>query len=201
MIVRIDTTNLTRGREFTLYAKNPTGAEPVIVAVDANTKEVYEVETQHTLAGEFDGYIGIAPAVDGYLFAKIGTQKIAKKIGTPIPSFALCYKPGYTVRYKAYNSDGEEIADGVFTDIGNGFYYTPLPSDTVVVKTLNKNFIINKNLLKMSYEVTMEGGELNSAFDSVEFDNLSLPDIEMQNLELGESVLDSTLPDVTIKEL
>lgn len=201
MIVRIDTTNLTRGREFTLYAKNSESETVLAKAVDVTTGEVIPVSMQYAPMGEFNGYEGVAPSVDGYFMAKIGSQKVVKKIGNPAHSFALAYKPNYTVSFKACSGTGEVIGNGTLTDTGDGFYYTLLPSDTAIVKTLNKNFIINKNLLKMNYEITMDGGALNSTFENVSIDNMALPAIDLPDAMLGDSTLDSTLPDITIKEL
>lgn len=201
MIVRIDTTNLTRGREFTMYAKNSTGASVVAKAVDVNTGDVSVVDMQHTPMGEFDGYAAVAPQVDGYFMAKIGSQKVVKKIGNPAHSFALAYKPNYTVSFEACDGTGAAIGTGTLKDVGDGFYYTLLPSDTAIVKTINKNFIVNKNLLKMNYEITMDGGALNSTFENVSIDNVALPTIDLPATVLGDSTLDSTLPDITIKEL
>jgi hypothetical protein len=76
-----------------------------------------------------------------------------------------------------------------------------IPAETLVVSALKKHFMVNKNLLKMEYEITMDGGELNSTFDNVEMENLALPNIEMKDVTLGDAQLESTLPDVTIKEL
>lgn len=201
MIVRIDTTNLTRGREFTMYAKNSTGTPVIAKAVDVNTGDVTAVDMQHIPMGEFDGYTAIAPQVDGYFMAKIGSQKVVKKIGNPAHSFALAYKPNYTVSFDACDGTGAAIGTGTLIDVGDGFYYTLLPSDTAIVKTINKNFIVNKNLLKMNYEITMDGGALNSTFENVSIDNVSLPIIDLPDAVLGDSTLDSTLPDITIKEL
>ncbi|ADV46416.1 hypothetical protein [Nitratifractor salsuginis] len=201
MIVRIDTTNIARGREFSLYAKNSNGLPVTVRALKPSTGEVTAIEMQHGTAGGFDVYTGTAPILDGYLIATIGKQKIAKKIGHPLPSFVLGYKDGYTVPYEAYDIHGSVIASGNLTDIGGGYYYTMIPPETLVVKALKKHFLVNKNLLKMEYEITMEGGALNSTFDNAQMDNLTLPDVELKDVTLGDAQLDSTLPNVTIKEL
>lgn len=201
MIVRIDTTNLARGREFTLYAKNSFGSEVVAKAVNVNTGDVVAVDMAHLPMGEFDGYAAVAPQVDGYFMAKIGNQKIVKKIGNPVHSFALAYKPNYTVRFDACDGTGISIETGTLIDIGDGFYYTVLPSDAAIVKAVGKNFIVNKNLLKMNYEITMEGGALNSDYESVALEGADLPDVTLPDNTLGAATLDSTLPEITIKEL
>ena len=201
MIVRIDTTNLTRGREFTIYAKNASGATVTAMAVDVMSGIVYDIDVQHSMVGGLDAYDAVAPQIDGYFMAVIGKQKVVKKIGNPILSFALGYLPNYTVEYMAYSGDGEVIESGTLTDVGNGFYYTLLDPYTALVSVLNKNFIVNKNLLKMNYEISITGGELSSSFEDAAIDNMDLPNIELPNATLGNTTLDSTMPDVEIKEL
>lgn len=201
MIVRIDTTNITRGREFTLYAKNPNNKQVTMRAVNALTLDVVDIPFTHQDLGEFDGYEGIAPQFDGYLMAKIDRQKVVKKIGIPTPAFMIGYKENYTVPYIAYNGAGVELEAGNLMPVSGEFYFTQIPDDTAVVKALNKNFIVNKNLLKMNYEITIDGGELNSTFDNVSMENIALPNIELPSTELGETELNSTLPTTTIKEL
>jgi hypothetical protein len=201
MIVRIDTTNITRGREFTLYAKNPSEKPVLVKAVNALTMEVVDIPYTHLSLGEFDGYEGIAPPLDGYLLSKIGTQKVVKKIGNPVSAFALGYKANYTVAFKAYNGAGVELIAGNLLPLGDGFYFTHIPTETAVVKTLNKNFIVNKNLLKMNYDVTIFGGELNSTYDTPVLENVVLQAIDLPDVQLGTATLDSTLPEVTITEL
>lgn len=201
MIVRIDTTNITRGREFTLFANNPKSEAVTMRGLQVSNGEVIDIPHTIQSLGEFDGYEGIAPQLDGYLLATVSTQKVVKKIGNPQPAFVIGYKVNYTVPYKAYDGGGVEIASGNLTPLVDGFYFTQIPYDTAVVKALNRNFIVNKNLLKMNYEITMDGGELNSTYENLTFDSVTLQDVELPTTELGTASLDSTLPNVTITEL
>ena len=201
MIVRIDTTNITRGREFALFANNPNSKPVTMRGLRVSSGEVVDIPHTIQKLGEFDGYIGIAPQLDGYLLATVSTQKVVKKIGNPQPAFVIGYKANYTVPYKAYDGGGVEIGSGNLTPLVDGFYFTKIPYETAVVKCLNKNFIVNKNLLKMNYEVAMDGGELNSAYENLTFDNVTLPSVELPANKLGTASLDSTLPNVTITEL
>ena len=199
MIVRIDTTNLTRGREFTLYAKGHPDA--LLKALDISTGNVETLSFTEGSYGEFTGYDAVAPNFDGYLLAKVGKQKVVKKIGHPLPAFVIGYRPNFTVAYKEYDGGGNEIGNGNLTPAGDGFYWTTLSEETAVVKALNKNFIVNKNLLKMNYQITMDGGALNSGFQSGEINAATLPDVGLPDATLGEATLDSTLPNITIEEL
>ncbi len=201
MIVRIDTTNITRGREFTLYAHNPQNRPVTMRGLDVSNGEVTDIAYSHQSLGAFDGYAALAPSIDGYLLASVSAQKVVKKIGNPPPAFVIGYKPNYTVTYQAYDGSGNEIESGNLTHVGDGFYYTLIPHETAVVKALNRNFIVNKNLLKMNYEVTIEGGTLGSDYENVALENVDLPDVALPYNALGDVTLDSALPDVTIKEL
>jgi len=201
MIVRIDTTNLTRGREFSLYTKGVNADNVNLYALNPATGEVQEITFTTAQNGEYYRFDAVAPNFDGFLLADAQKQKVVKKIGFPIQSFVIGYRPNRTIPYVFYSGAGEEIGRGNLINAVAGFYYTTLTGDVAIVKALRKEFIVNKNLLKMNYEITMEGGALDSTFEpgrlsSVELQNIALPDTELGHAELG-----STMPDVTIKEL
>ena len=201
MIVRIDTTNITRGQPFSIFAKNYTDQSIEIYALNPITGYVEDVPyTKVGIANNFVRFDLIAPNFDGYFMAAIGTQKIVKKIGHPTLNFVIGYKEGFTVPYTAYDGYGNILSEGTLTNAIGMFYYTPLQLETAVVASLNKEFIINKDLLKMNFEITMDGGELNSTFESGGIDNVSLQDITLPDAELGTVELSSTMPDITIEE-
>jgi len=201
MIVRIDTTNITRGREFTLYANNPNNETVTMRGLNVLDGSVVSIPHTAKKFGLFDGYVGVAPHLDGYLLATVSTQKVVKKIGNPQPAFVIGYKTNYTVPYKAYDGGGIEIASGNLIALVDGFYFTQIPYDTAVVTTLSRNFIVNKNLLKMNYDVAIVGGSLNSTYENLVLNSATLPDVVLPTNTLGASTLASTLPDVTITEL
>jgi hypothetical protein len=201
MIVRIDTTNLTRGREFTLYANNPNGDTVAMYGLDILSGTVTTIPYTHSLFGKFDGYTGVAPQLDGYLMATVGTQKVVKKIGSPLPAFCIGYKPNYTVAYTAYDANGTVLDTGNLHNVVGDFYYTTLPIDTAIVHCLNKDFIVNKNLLKMNYEITMGSSVLNSTYGNITMDNVPIPSVTLPMQSLGSVTLDAVMPNVTIKEL
>jgi hypothetical protein len=201
MVVRIDTTNVARGQEFTIFAKNYTDQNVEIYALDPITGDV--IWLQHTktdIANNFVRFDLTAPSLDGYLLAAIGNQKIVKKIGNPLLHFVIGHKAGFTIPYKAYDGYGNVISDGNLINAVGRFYYTPLTVETAVVTALNKEFIINKDLLKLNYEITMDGGELNSTFEVSQIDAATLQDVVLPNTELGTADLNSTLPNITIRE-
>ena len=201
MIVRIDTTNLSRGREFSLFATNPAGKPVKMRYLSIPSGDIGEIEFSHRVAGTLDAYDAVAPVIDGYLMATIGKQKVAKKIGNPITSFVIGYRQGYTLPYTAISHDGDEIETGELRDAGLGWYWAVLPPETAVLETAGKKFIINKDLLKMEYEVTMDGGSLGSSYLPSSIDEMALPELTLPDVGLNDAELDSTLPDVTIKEL
>lgn len=201
MIVRIDTTNITRGQPFSIFAKNYTDQSIEIYALNPVNGYVYDMPyVQTEIANNFVRFDLTAPNFDGYLMASIGNQKIVKKIGHPTLNFVIGYKEGFTVPYTAHDGYGNVISEGNLINAVGMFYYTPLQVETAVVASLNKEFIINKDLLKMNFEVTMEGGELNSTFDSGGIDDVSLQDVTLPDAELGVVELNSTMPDITIEE-
>jgi len=201
MIVRIDTTNITRGQTFSIFAKNYTDQSIEIYALNPITGYVEDISyTKVEIANSFVRFDLTAPNFDGYLMASIGDQKIVKKIGHPTLNFVVGYKEGFTVPYTAYDGYGNVISEGNLINPVGMFYYTSLKVETAVVASLNKEFIINKDLLKMSFEITMDGGELNSTFESGGIDNVSLQDVTLPDAELGTVELNSTMPDIIIEE-
>jgi len=201
MIVRIDTTFISRGQEFSLYGRNPSGKPVLIRAIEIATGNVEQLQFSHSVSGEMDVYSTTAPAIDGYLMASVGSQKVTKKIGNPIPSFVIGYRDGYTVGYEEISASGEVINSGSLNDAGEGWYWTTLSQGTAIVKALGRRFIVNKNLLKMNYEITMEGGTLGSDYQSAGLNDIGLPDMALDDVGLEDATLDSTMPTVTIKEL
>ncbi|WP_456390339.1 hypothetical protein [Hydrogenimonas sp.] len=200
MIIRIDTTNLSRGREFSLYAKGG-NSDAQLYAFDATTKAYEPLHYEVSHAGSYLEFSSVAPSVDGFLLAQVGGQRVVKKIGYPVPTFVVGYKGGYTFPYVCEDRDGKELYSGNLTPIVAGFYYAPLDMNAAVVTTLGKHFIVNRSMLKMSYDVTMEGGVLGSEFEDAEIGSVSLPDIVLPDVILREASLSSTLPDIEIKEL
>jgi hypothetical protein len=201
MVVRIDTTNVTRGQDFSIFAKNYIDQSVEIYALNPISGEVVSLQhTQTEIANSFVRFDLVAPSFDGYLMAAIGNQKIVKKIGHPMLHFVIGHKAGFTIPFKAYDGYGEVISDSNLINAVGGFYYTPLSLDTAVVTALNKEFIINKDLLKLNYEITMDGGELNSTFEASQIDDATLQDITLPDAELGSVDLGSTMPNITIRE-
>lgn len=197
MIVRIETTGLARGREFNLYAFAQNTPSVSMAAYNPVTNNVVPLDYTHKSNGDVHIFSSTAAHFDGFLLAKVGNQKIVKKIGTPSQDkFVVGWKDGYTCFYKAYDQNGEVIEEGRMANIADGFFAIRIPDDAIMMEAAGKKVLINKNIQKLSYEVTMSGGELKSNVGNVALDSIKLPDIE-----LPDSTLDSTMPDVTIKEL
>jgi hypothetical protein len=201
MIVRIDTTNLSRGREFTLFGRNPDGKPVTVRALEVSTGAVSNLVFTHRVAGPLDAYDAVAPSIDGYLMAGVGPQKVAKKIGHPVPSFVIGYRPNYTLPYRAIGADGLILGEGELLDAGEGWYWTLLPQGTAVVETIRRKFVVNENLLKMEYRVTMEGGSLGSEYLPSALESGGLPDVTLPDVTFEDATLSSTLPNITIEEL
>lgn len=201
MFLRIETTNITSGREFSLYAYSVAVPSVEIYAFNPVSREIEPLDYEHILDGVLHRFDAVAPTLNGFMLTKVNAQRFIKRIGNPLTTFIVGYKANYTIPYKAISKDGTVLYQGDLTPIMNGFYYAPIHSGVVMMEVFNKKILINQNILKMNYEIIMDGGELNSSFDNVAMDNIALPDIELPIVELGDTVLESTLPDITIEEI
>jgi len=202
MIVRIENAGLTRGREFSLYAYANSVPSAKMYGFEPISRQLEEIPYEHVQNGKFHIFNAVAPHFDGYLLARVGTQKVIKRIGTPlVTAFVYGYKKGYTLPYKLYDKDANIIGDGVLEHIVDGFYYTILSDDVMMVEVQKKKIMISKNIAKLNYEVTMKGGRLGSTFESANIDTVNLPEVALPSVELKDASLDSELPEVKIKEL
>lgn len=188
MVVRVDTTNLTRGLEFSIIVHTQT--EPDITLYSLNTTTHQHEVLPHVISqdGQFYKATSKAPSFDGYLLAKINTQyAVVKKIGHPRPHFVIGYRENYTVPYKIYDTHGVEIVSANLTKIVGGFYYCVVPQNATVMETLKKRFIMKDNLTKLNYDVLM--------------DDATLDDVVLPNYELNTTLSDATLPEVTLSDV
>lgn len=201
MVIRIETAGITRGREFKLYAYSPQVPALNLYAFNPVTKEVVQLDYEHTRKGDYHIFSSNAPHFDGYLLAKIGNQRLIKKIGYPLTTFVYGYLPNYTIVYKFFDIEANIIKEGNLKPIIDGFYYEILDDSVMMVEVRGKKILINKNISKLNYKVTMTGGELNSNFESVPLENIALPEVKLPSVELKGAVLNSTMPEVTIEEL
>ena len=202
MLVRIENAGITRGREFALYAYSNIEPSATLYAFNPINKEYVQLEYVKRGNSNFHIFEAVAPHFDGYLMAVIGNQKIIKRIGTPlVTAFIYGYKDGYTLPYKLYDKDVNVIGEGILKHIVDGFYYTIISDNVMMVEAQSRKFMISKNIAKLNYEVTMTGGSINSTFDNATIGDVPLPDVALPNVELKDAMLDSTLPEVEIKEL
>lgn len=202
MIVRIENAGLTRGREFSLYAYSNSTPEAKLYGFDPIGERYEEIPFSQVSNGKFHIFNAVAPRIDGYLLAKVGSQKVIKRIGVPlVTAFVYGYKKGYTLPYKLFDKEANIIGEGNLKHIVDGFYYTILSDEVMMVEVQKKKIMISKNIAKLNYEVTMKGGALNSTFESATIEGVELPDVTLPSVELKDVSLDSTLPEVEIKEL
>ena len=202
MIVRIENAGLTRGREFSLYAYASTTPQARLYGFDPIAKRYEELPYEHVQNGKFHIFNAMAPHFDGYLMARVGSQKVIKRIGIPlVTAFVYGYKKGYTLPYKLFDKEANVIGGGSLKHIVDDFYYTILSDEVMMVEVQKKKIMISKNIAKLNYEVTMKGGALNSTFESATIEGVELPEVTLPSVELKDASLDSTLPEVEIKEL
>lgn len=201
MVVRVDTTNLTRGLEFSIIVH--TQIEPTITLYAFNTTTHQHEVLPHVVSqeGQFYKATSKAPSFDGYLLAKINSKyAVVKKIGHPRPHFVIGYKANYTVPYKMYDTDGVELVSANLVNITGGFYYCVVPKNTTVIETLKKRFIIKENLTKLNYEVTMSDSTLDDVVLPDYTLNTTLSDATLPDVVLSDVSTNATLPEITITE-
>ena len=197
MVVRIETTGLARGREFSLYAFSQAVPAVSMAAYNPVTGAVVSLAYLHRQNGNVHIFSADAPRFDGFLLASINRQKLVKKIGTPMQEkFVVGWKEGYTCFYKAYDLNGEVIAEGPMDTITDGFFAAKIPDEAIMMEAAGKKVLINQNIQRLSYRVEMSGGSLGSTLPNIALDSVELPAVE-----LPDAQLDSTMPNVTIEEL
>ena len=201
MIVRVDTTNLTRGLNFNLVVQTNEEPEVLIYAFNSASQEVVMLDYTMEQTGVFFKASSKAPSFDGYLLAKINSKSIiVKKIGHPLDMFVVGYKENYTIDYKMFNENGEIIKNGNLINIIDGFYYCKVPIEISIIETLRKRFIIKDNFTKLNYDVILGDGTI----DNVELPNYdlisTLGDVTLGDIDLIETDINSSLANVEIKE-
>lgn len=202
MVLRIETSGITRGREFSLYAFADTVPEVLAYAYNPVTREVVSLDCEHSEYGMLHKFDAVAPHFDGFLMAKIGKQKIVKRIGTPLQiALVVGYKEGYSAFYKAYDSQGAVIAEGETEHLVGPFFACAVPDEAVMMEAAGKKFLINRNISRLNFEVSIDTGALNSSFDYSALGDIQLSSDPLPKMQLEDATLDSTLPNVTIKEL
>lgn len=201
MVVRVDTTNLTRGLDFSVIIY--TNSEPTVSLYAFNTStHIIETLESELIHGEsFFKSLSKAPYFDGFLLAKINSKSmVVKKIGHPTPHFVIGYKENYTVPYKLFDEAGVELKAGNLKNIVDGFYYCEIGSNVTVMETLKKRFIIKDNITKLNYGTTMENATLSEvSLPNYEL-NTTLSEVTLPYVVLAEMNVESILPDVEITE-
>ena len=202
MVLRIETSGITRGREFSLYAFADATPEITAYAYNPVTREVVSLDCEHSKYGMLHKFDSVAPGFDGFLMAKVGKQKIVKRIGTPVQvALVIGYKEGYTAFYKAYDYLGGIMSEGAMENIVGPFFTCAIPSDAVMMEAAGKKLLINRNISRLNFEVSIDTGALNSSFEYSQLQNVTLSSDPLPQTPLEDATLDSTLPNVTIKEL
>jgi len=201
MIVRVDTTNLTRGLSFNIVVQTDEEPEISIYAFNSASHEVVTLDYTMEQSGVFFKASSKAPSFDGYLLAKINSKSlIVKKIGHPLDMFVMGYKENYTIHYKMFNQYGEITEDGNLINIIDGFYYCEIPIEITIIETLRKRFILKSNFTKLNYDVILGDGTIDN-IDLPNYDlSSTLSDVTLADVDLIDTDINATLADVEIKE-
>jgi len=201
MVVRVDTTNITRGLDFSIIVQS--GSEPVVslYAFNAASHEIEQLDYTMQQSGIFFKALSKAPYFDGYLLAKINSKfRIVKKIGHPTPHFVIGYKPNYTVPYELFNENGVILNSGNLTSIIDGFYYCEIPLEITVMQTLKKRFILKDNMTKLNYDVNIGNTTLEDVYLPEYSINSELGNVVLSSVVLEDVTVNAELADVEIKE-
>lgn len=201
MVVRVDTTNLTRGLDFTISVH--TMVEPNVSLYAFNTSTHTYEALIHTMSQEgiFFKATAKAPYFDGFLLAKINSKSmIVKKIGHPTPHFVIGYKENYTVPYKLFSESGVVLRSGNLINIIDGFYYCEILHDATIMETLKKKFIIKDNFTKLNFDVNLGESVLNDIVLTDYVFDVTLGDATLNHINLESVTLDATLTDAEITE-
>jgi len=201
VVVRVDTTNLTRGLDFSVFVQ--TDEEPTIslYAFNSASHEVEVLDFTIVQSGVFYKALSKAPYFNGYLLAKINDKSIlVKKIGNPTLHFLIGYKEDYTIQYKLFNENGIETRKDNFINIVDGFYYCEINEDITIVETLKKRFIVKDLIAKMNYDVILGVSDLQDITLQDMDINSTLGDVKLDDVSLDSISIDTTLANVEIKE-
>jgi len=201
MIIRVDTTNLTRGLEFSIIVETDEEPKVSLYFFSSVTKKFEILNYNLVKSGIFYKAMSKSSYFDGYILGKINNKSIVvKKVGYPINCFLVGYKENYTIPYSFFSEDGNKLSDGNLINIVDGFYYCEINNDVTIVETLKKRFFVKTNNGKLNYDVTMGNAQIDDVtlptYDlSTNLGVVTLPDITLD--AISQNV---TMPQVTIKE-
>jgi len=202
MVVRIEDAPLTRGREFRLFAYAASEPECVLYAFDPVSQKSPELDYTLVRNGDFYIYETTAPSLDGYLLARIGSQKIIKRIGAPVIRWFLYgYRPGYTLDYRFFDADANVVSEGTLDHLIDAFYGKELGDEVMMADVAGRKILIGRNISRLAYEVSINGGSLASTIGGADLPDVDLPDVALPDLTLPQVSVESTLPEVIIREL
>jgi len=201
--LRVDTTNIARGREFSLYALTNEIKSIELYAFNSATKEYisidnYEIDSK----SPFNIVKAIAPAFNGFLLATINDVPVIKKIGYVYGVVCVSYKSGYDLPYKMYNVNYEVTKTGYMANIVSKFFYTTYDKEDIVLEFNNKQIILQKWDFKMRYDIIQKReGSFEADIGNVSLNDVSLPEITLPQTDIGDVSISATMPEYEIKEL
>lgn len=201
MVVRVDTTNLTRGLDFRVNVHTELEPNASIYAFNSASHQVEEITATKQKDGVFWNLFSKAPYFDGFVLATINSKSvIAKKVGFPTPHFVVGYKAGYTIPYEVFDVNGNKVDGGNLKPIVDGFYYCTLNYEICIVSTLGKRFVVKNQTGKLNYDVSVGLGEIEN-LQLPEYQlNSSLGDAVLNDMQLEDVQLNATLAEVNITE-
>ena len=202
LTLRVDTTNIARGREFSLYAISNNLQSIEIYAFNYVTKEYTPIDFEIDSKNQFHIIKGIAPLFNGFLLASVNEVPVIKKIGYVYGIVCVSYKKGYELPFKMYDVNFNLTKQGKMKHIVSKFFYTEYDKNDIVLEFNNKQIILQKWDFKMQYDIIqVKDGTFNSSIGEVNIGDTTLPEVELPDSNIGDVSIEATMPEYEIKEL
>jgi len=202
LTLRVDTTNLARGRQFSLYALTNEIKSIEVYAFNYLTKEYTPIDVEIDSRTPFHIIKGIAPQFNGFLLATINNVPVIKKIGYVYGYVVVSYKEGYDLPFKMYDVNYQITKQGKMIPIVSKFFFTQYDKDDIVLEFNNKQIILQKWEFKMEYDIIQtKEGSFSTTIGDVSLGDTTLPDVELPDTSIGDVTIEATLPEYEIKEL
>lgn len=202
LTLRVDTTNIARGRSFSLYALTKKINSIEIYAFNIATREYISIDTEVTGKSPFYIINGIAPEFNGFLLANINGTPVIKKIGYSYGIVCVTYKKGFNLPYKMYNINYEVTKQGEMKNIVSNFFYETYGKEDIILEFNKRQIILQKWEFKMEYDIIQtKSGSANASIGDVSISSVDIPKIDLPDYKIGDVTIKAEMPDYKIKEL
>lgn len=203
-MIRVDNASIPKGKTITISVKSEHEPIASVFSIDSFNLDVVSLQTTVSHIGDFWNVSINAPAFDGFLLIKIGSQRIVKKVGFPMGLFVIGHKStASSIQVYQLDSDGQLIQASTANKLSDGFYATRLSQNCVLVKAFDKLFDVRGYGSNLGIDVDMSAVTLQTIsilgeqLPMIDISSISIPDINLEEIQLS----DITIPTTTITEL